>query len=75
MVGPGFEGCSGGTIPAHPRKKSKSYGANLEKVAKTRFHRRTKCTLENNIRLFPSVYVRFQILQKCVLHGTWDYSV
>ena len=38
-------------------------------------HRRTKCTLENNIRLFPSVYVRFQILQKCVLHGTGDYSV
>ena len=34
----GFEGCPGGTIPAHPRKKSKSYGANLEKVAKTRFN-------------------------------------
>ena len=31
----GFEGCPGGIIPAHSRKKSKSYGANLEKVAKT----------------------------------------
>ena len=36
MVGPGFEGCLGGTISSHPRKKSKSLGEILEKkVAKT----------------------------------------
>ena len=35
MVGTDFEGCPGGTIPAHPRKKRKIVGGNLEKVAKT----------------------------------------
>ena len=34
MVGTDFEGCPGGTIPAHPRKKSKTFGENLERVAK-----------------------------------------